>query len=153
VAHVASGPASPLASLPPQAETVPAGPPSLRVGRVFTGNVFSLLVRAFRAGRLSLVSLSTGPQLSAPSPTSSHSSAAELYASGATGPLPPRLHFPSFNSLLKPSPVFNGVKAINAGIKLPGHPSLAFPRPPIKGEHPHQVSPHLSPHLYPSLHA
>jgi hypothetical protein len=30
-------PASPLALLPPQAETAPVGPPSLRVGRVFTG--------------------------------------------------------------------------------------------------------------------
>jgi hypothetical protein len=36
-AHSAFGPASPLASLPPQAETAPAGQPSLRVGRVFTG--------------------------------------------------------------------------------------------------------------------
>jgi hypothetical protein len=36
-AHSASGPASPLASLPPQAKTAPAGPPSPRVGRVFTG--------------------------------------------------------------------------------------------------------------------
>jgi hypothetical protein len=36
-AHSAFGPASPLASLPPQAETTPAGPPSPCVGRVFTG--------------------------------------------------------------------------------------------------------------------
>jgi hypothetical protein len=36
-AHSAFGPASPLASLPPQAETAPADPPSPRVGRVFTG--------------------------------------------------------------------------------------------------------------------
>jgi hypothetical protein len=36
-AHSAFGPASPLASLPPQAETAPVGPPSPRVGRVFTG--------------------------------------------------------------------------------------------------------------------
>jgi hypothetical protein len=35
-AHPAFGPASPLASLPPQAKTAPAGPPSSRVGRVFT---------------------------------------------------------------------------------------------------------------------
>jgi hypothetical protein len=65
-AHSASGLASPLAAPPPQTETVPAGPSSLRIGRVFTGNTFSFLVRAFRAGRLSLVSLSTGPQLSDP---------------------------------------------------------------------------------------
>jgi hypothetical protein len=36
-AHSASCPASPLASLPPQAETTPTGPPSPRVGRVFMG--------------------------------------------------------------------------------------------------------------------
>jgi hypothetical protein len=80
-------------------------------------------------------------------------SAAQLHALGATGPLPPRLHFPSLKSPLKPSPVFNGVKAINVGVKLPGHPSPALPRPPIKGEHHHRVSPHLSPLLFPSLHA
>jgi hypothetical protein len=111
------------------------------------------------------LSLTGGPTLSM-SPGSSSSSdngraatapwppsASQLHASGATGPLPPRLHFPSLKSPLKPSPVFNGVKAINAGIKLPGHPSSAFPQPPIKGEHLHRVSPHLSPLLFPSLHA
>jgi hypothetical protein len=36
----AFGPARPLASLPPQAETAPAGPPSPRVGPVFTGMRF-----------------------------------------------------------------------------------------------------------------
>jgi hypothetical protein len=36
-AHPTFGPASPLASLPPQVKTAPAGPPSPRVGRVFTG--------------------------------------------------------------------------------------------------------------------
>jgi hypothetical protein len=80
-------------------------------------------------------------------------SAAQLHASGATGLLPPRLHFPSLKSPLKPSPVFNGVKAINADVKLPGHPSPSLPRPPIKGKHLHHVSLHLSPLLFPSLHA
>jgi hypothetical protein len=80
-------------------------------------------------------------------------SATHLHASGATRPLPPRLHFPSLNSPLKPSPVFNGVKAINTKVKLIGHPSPALPRPPIKGEHPHRVSLHLSPLLFPSLDA
>jgi hypothetical protein len=80
-------------------------------------------------------------------------SAAQLHALGATGPLPPRLHFSSLKSPLKPSLVFNGIKAINDGVKLPGHPSSALPRPPIKGEHPHRVSLHLSPLLFPSLHA
>jgi hypothetical protein len=46
------------------------------------GNMFSLLVHAFRAGCLSLVSLSCGPWLSAPSPTSNHPS------SPAPPPLP-----------------------------------------------------------------
>jgi hypothetical protein len=111
------------------------------------------------------LSLTGGPTLSvspASSPSSDNAcaatalrppSVAQLHASGATGPLPPRLHFPSLKSRLKPSPVFNGVKAINAGVKLPGHPSPSLPRPPIKGEHPHRVSPHLSPLLFPSLHA
>jgi hypothetical protein len=67
-------PASPLAVPPLQAETVPAGPSSPRVGRVFAENTSSLLVRAFRAGRLSHVSLSTGPQMLVPSPTSSRPS-------------------------------------------------------------------------------
>jgi hypothetical protein len=48
-----------------------AGPSSPRVGHIFTRNTSSLLIRAFRAGRLCLVSLTTGRQLSAPSPTSS----------------------------------------------------------------------------------
>jgi hypothetical protein len=46
-ARLASGPASPPAAPSPQAETVPAGPSSPRVGRVFTGNTFSLLDHAF----------------------------------------------------------------------------------------------------------
>jgi hypothetical protein len=74
-----------------------------------------------------------GPAGPAPRPPS----AAQLHTSGATGPLPPRLHFPSLKSPLKPSPIFNGIKVINVGIKLPGHPSPTLPRPPIKGEHPH----------------
>jgi hypothetical protein len=95
-------PASPLATPPPQAKTVPAGPSSPHVGRVFTENTSSLWDRAFRAGRLSHVSLSTGPQMSIPSPTSAATdsrplSAAQLRALGAIEPLPPRLHFPSLN--------------------------------------------------------
>jgi hypothetical protein len=41
-ANSAFGPASLLASLPPQAETAPASPPSPRVGRVFTAIRFPL---------------------------------------------------------------------------------------------------------------
>jgi hypothetical protein len=54
--------------------TRPLSPASPLVGRVFAGNTSSLLDRAFRAGCLSLVSLTTGPRLSAPSPTSSRPS-------------------------------------------------------------------------------
>jgi hypothetical protein len=46
-ARSASGPASPPAAPSPQAEIVPAGPSSPRVGRVFTENTFSLSVHAF----------------------------------------------------------------------------------------------------------
>jgi hypothetical protein len=83
--------------------------------------------------------------------------AARACPTSSTPRVPPdRYHLafisPPLNPLLNP-PIFNGVKAINAGIKLLGHPSPALPRPPIKGEHPHRVSPHLSPLLFPSLHA
>jgi hypothetical protein len=54
--------------------------------------------------------------------------AAQLRASGATEPLPPRHHFPPLIPLLNPPPIFNGVKAINAGVN-PGHPSPALLRP------------------------
>jgi hypothetical protein len=59
------------------------------------------------------------PELARTSIASRPPSAAQLRASGATKPLPHRLHFPSLNSPLKPSLVFNGVKAINAGINPP----------------------------------
>jgi hypothetical protein len=86
------------------------------------------------------LSLTGGPTLSVSSGSSPSSdntraatalrplSAAQLNASGATGPLPPRLHFPSLKSPLKPSPVFSGIKAINAGVKFLGHPSPVLPR-------------------------
>jgi hypothetical protein len=45
-ARSASGPASPPAAPSPQAKIVPAGPSSPRVGRVFAGNMFSLLDHA-----------------------------------------------------------------------------------------------------------
>jgi hypothetical protein len=61
------------------------------------GNTFSLLVRAFRAGRLSLVSLSSGPLLSAPSPTSSCPS------SPAPPPLPDHRAPPSAAPRVPPS--------------------------------------------------
>jgi hypothetical protein len=137
-------PASPLAAPPPQAETIPVGPSSPCVGRVFTGNTSSLLVRAFRAGRLSLVSLTTGARLSAPSPTSSRpSSPAPPLIPGHRAPLSsaprvPSSHYhlvfisPPVISLLNLSsrrPIFNDVKAINTGVNYHGHPSPALPWP------------------------
>jgi hypothetical protein len=82
-----------------------------------------------RASAVSSVPHLQLPELAHAATNSQPSSAAQLCASGATEPLPPRLHFPSLNFPLKPSPVFNGVKAINAGVKLPGHPSPTLPRP------------------------
>jgi hypothetical protein len=40
----------------------------------------------------------------------------------------PRHHFP-LNPPLNLTPIFNGVKAINATVTPPGHPSLVLPRP------------------------
>jgi hypothetical protein len=67
-------PASPLAAPSPTGRKHPASPSSPRVSRVFARNTFSFSVNAFRAGRLSHVSLSTGPQMSVSSPTSSRPS-------------------------------------------------------------------------------
>jgi hypothetical protein len=60
----------PVKTLPSWFRKGKRGPPSPCVSRLFIGNTFSLLDHAFRAGHLSLVSLSTRPQLLAPSPTS-----------------------------------------------------------------------------------
>jgi hypothetical protein len=64
MARSTSGPASPPATPSPRAKIVSAGPSSPCVGRVFAESTFSLSVHAFRAGRLSLISLTTGPRLS-----------------------------------------------------------------------------------------
>jgi hypothetical protein len=55
----ASGPAHPPAAPSPQAETIPAGPSSPRVSRVFVGIRFPFWFVPSRAGCLSLVSLSS----------------------------------------------------------------------------------------------
>jgi hypothetical protein len=60
-ARSASGLASPPAAPSPQAETIPAGPSSPRVGHVFVGNTFSFLVCALPSRPTSLISLSSGP--------------------------------------------------------------------------------------------
>jgi hypothetical protein len=69
VAHSAFGPASPLASLPPQAETAPVGLPSPRVGRVFTGIRFPFWLAPSELAASPLVSLPSGAKLSALSPS------------------------------------------------------------------------------------
>jgi hypothetical protein len=93
------------------------------------------------------------PELARTTTTSRPSRAAQLRASGAAEPLPPRVHFPSLNFPLKPSPVFNGIKAINTGVNRPRPPLPGAPPNPIKGEHHPGSSPHLSQPIFASLHA
>jgi hypothetical protein len=71
-AHSAFGPASPLASLPPQNETAPAGPPSPRVGRVFKGIRFPFCFTPseMAASLSSLSQAGPGCQLRPPPPAS-----------------------------------------------------------------------------------
>jgi hypothetical protein len=92
---------------PPSPLGLSAGQPA-HAFSVFYRRRFPLRFMPSRAGRLPLISLTTRPRLSASSPTSSRPSSpapppipghrAPLRASGALGPLPPRLHFPSLNS-------------------------------------------------------
>ena len=65
-----AGPASPLASLPPQAETAPAGPPCPHVGRVFTGIRFPFWFMPFElaASPSSLCQVGPDCQLRPPPP-------------------------------------------------------------------------------------
>jgi hypothetical protein len=69
-AHSAFGPASLLASLPPQEETALAGPPSSRVGRVFMGIRFPfwLAPSELAASPSSLCQAGPGYQLHPPPP-------------------------------------------------------------------------------------
>jgi hypothetical protein len=96
-ARSASVPASPLAAPSRQAEIVPTGPSSMRVGRVFVKNTFSLSDHAFPSRRLSLVSLSTGPHLSdsPPSPVPADP--------GQKSPAPPLPRASDAPELLQPS--------------------------------------------------
>jgi hypothetical protein len=106
-----------------------------------------------RAPAVSSVPHLRPPELGRATTTSWLPHAAQLCASGAAEPLPPRLHFPSLNSPLKPSPVFNGIKAINTSINPPRPPLPGASPIPIKGEHHPWSSPHLSQPLFASLHA
>jgi hypothetical protein len=164
VAHSAFEPANLLASLPPQAETPsPAHPACASVAslREYVFPFGSRLPSWPPLPRLSIKrapAISSVPHLRPPelAPTATASwppRAAQLRASGATEPLPPHLHFPSLNFPLKPSPIFNGVKAINAGVNPPWPPLPGAPLTRIKGEHHPRSSPHLSQPLFASLHA
>jgi hypothetical protein len=120
-AHSAFDPASPLASQPPHAvfsfgSHLPSWPPLPRLS-------------VKRALAVNSVPHLLPPELTSAATASRPPNATQLRASGATEPLPPRLHFPSLNSPLNPSPVFNGVKAINASVNPPSHPSSVLPRP------------------------
>jgi hypothetical protein len=56
-------------------------------------------------------------------------SAAQLHASGATGPLPPRLHFPSLKSPLKPSPSSMVLKPLTPVLNSLATPPRRCPGP------------------------
>jgi hypothetical protein len=86
-ARSASGPASPPAAPSPQAETVPAGPSSPRVGLVFAGNTFSLSDHAFPS-RLPLPRLSVNR--ARPVRFTPFSAPANPGQKSPTPPLPPR---------------------------------------------------------------
>jgi hypothetical protein len=101
-----------------------AGPSNPCVSHVFTRNTSSLLIRGIGAGRLSLVSLTTRPQLSAPTPTSSHPSSPVLpplpghrAPPSSTPRVPPdRYHLtfisPPLNPLLNPPPSSMALKPL-----------------------------------------
>jgi hypothetical protein len=151
----------PLASLLSRAESNPAGPASPRVDGAFAEVRFPFWFTPSRAGRLSLVPLTTGPWLSALSPTSS------LLSSPAPPPIPghraspssapwvppSRYHFsfisPPLISLLNPPPSSMALKPLTPALTAPAIP----PPAPIKGEHHPRVAPHLPPLLFLSLHA
>jgi hypothetical protein len=140
-AHSASGSASPLAAPPRRPKPSLASPSSPHVGDVFTRNTSSLLIHAFRAGRLSLVSLTTGPQLSAPFPTSSRStSPAPPPLSGHRAPpsstprVPPdRYHLafisPPLNPLLNPPLSSMALKPLTPTLNSPANPPRSSPGP------------------------
>jgi hypothetical protein len=103
-------PSPPTSHAVPAGQNCPAGPSSPCVGRVFAGNTFSSSVHAFpsrpppprfsdnRALAVSFVPHLEPPELARAATDSQPPSAAQLRASGAIEPLPPRLHFPSLNS-------------------------------------------------------
>jgi hypothetical protein len=117
------------------------GPSSPRVGHVFARNTSSLLIRAFGASRLSLVSLTTGPKLSAPSPTSSRPSSPTpppLPSHQAPPSSPPRVppdryHLaiisPPLNPLFNPPPSSMALKPLTPVLNSPATPPRRSPGP------------------------
>jgi hypothetical protein len=103
-------PSQPTGCTVPTGRNRPASPSSSCVGRVFAGNTFSSSVHAFpsrppptrfsnnQAPTVSSVPYLQLPELARSSTDSRPPSVAQLRASGAIKPLPPRLHFPSLNS-------------------------------------------------------
>jgi hypothetical protein len=118
-----------------------AGPSSPRVGHVFARNTSSILIHAFRAGRLSLISITIGPQLSAPSPTSScPCSPAPPPLLGHRAPpsstprVPPdRYHLafnsPPLNPLLNPPPSSMALKPLTPALNSLATPPRRSPGP------------------------
>jgi hypothetical protein len=154
-AHSAFGLASPLASLPPQAENAPVGPPSTRVGRVFTGIRFPFWFAPseLAASRLSakwgraisFVFLPRRPTIAA----FSRRLRPPRTARPPTLRCPVRYSLHALIPLLNPSssrPTINGVKAITAGrfplprpsVPSPGHykRTRSTPRPSPHSPHP-----------------
>jgi hypothetical protein len=111
-----------------------ADPSSPRVGHVFTRNTSSLLIRAFRAGCLCLISLTTEPQLSAPSLTSSRPSSptppplpGHRAPPSSTPRVPPdRYHLalisPPLNPPLNPPPSSMALKPLTLALDSPATP-------------------------------
>jgi hypothetical protein len=139
-------------------------PPSPRIGHVVTGIRFPFCFARseLAASPSSLCQAVPGYQLRPPPPAARahphrHSFPATercpVLRLGCQRAITTSPSFPSLNSPLKPSPVFNGVKAINAGVNPPGTPLLSAPPTHIKSEHHPRSSPHLSQPLFTSLHA
>jgi hypothetical protein len=130
-AHLAFGPACPTRLPSPVGQSLPHRPIRPMCRWRLRRNMFSFLVRAFRAGRvLSRLSLSSGPRLSAPSPTPRRltpaappSSSVDRMASSCLNS--PAIKTPSLTLPLT-SPSSMALKTLTPPLP-PGHPSPACP--------------------------
>jgi hypothetical protein len=128
-AHSAFCPASPLASLPPQAETAPAGPPSPRVGHVFTGIRFPFWFAPseLAASPSSLCQAGPGCQLCPPPPAArAHPRRHRAPPSSAPRVPPSRYHlafiFPPLIPLLNSPPSSMVLKPLMPALTPPATP-------------------------------